>query len=114
MAEDRLKDMSAEQTLDEVDKLSVTKHRTLKGVWRAIIIIIGIIVVYLGLNTVFNLRFFVGYHLYEFSLYYIVFGLLLAASFLKYPLKPGLAEPWASRLFWVDAGLFFLIFFILL
>lgn len=111
MVEDRLKDMSAEQTLDEVDKLSVSKHRTLKGVWRAIIIIFGVIVVFLGLNTVFNLRFFVGYHLYEFSLYYIVFGLLLSASFLKYPLKSGLREPWASRLFWVDVGLFFLIFF---
>jgi TRAP transporter 4TM/12TM fusion protein len=111
MAEDRPKDMSAEQTHDEVDKLSVSKHRTLKGVWRAIIIIFGVIVVFLGLNTVFNLRFFVGYHLYEFSLYYIVFGLLLAASFLKYPLKAGLREPWASRLFWVDVGLFFLIFF---
>ena len=111
MAEDRPKDKSAKQTRDKVDKLSVTKYRTLKGVWRAIIIIFGLIVVFLGLNTVFNLRFFVGYHLYEFSLYYIVFGLLLAASFLKYPLKPGLREPWASRLFWVDVGLFFLIFF---
>jgi TRAP transporter 4TM/12TM fusion protein len=65
-------------------------------------------VVLLGINTVFNLRFFVDFHLYNFSLYYIVFGVLLAGSFLKYPIKSKLREPWASRLFWVDVGLCFL------
>ena len=97
--------MSDDQMLDVVEKLSARKDRTLTGVWRAIVIIFGVIVVILGINTVFNLRFFVDFHLYNFSLYYIVFGLLLAGSFLKYPFKSELKEPWASRLFWVDAGL---------
>jgi TRAP-type uncharacterized transport system fused permease subunit len=111
MAADRSKDISAKKARDKADKMTVTKHRILKGGWRVIIMMFGVIVILLGVNTVFNLRFFVGYHLYEFSLYYIVFGLLLAASFLKYPIKPGLREPWASRLFWIDVGLFVLIFF---
>jgi hypothetical protein len=55
------------------------------------------------------LRFFVDYHLYSFSLYFIVFGLLLASSFLRHPAKHGLREPWASRLFWVDAIICFAI-----
>jgi TRAP transporter 4TM/12TM fusion protein len=106
--------MSTVQTPDEtekqsvedvVEKLSVKKDRTLTGIWRAIIIIFGTVVVLLGINTVFNLRFFVDFHLFEFSLYYIVFGVLLAGSFLKYPIKRGLKEPWASRLFWVDVVL---------
>ena len=109
MGQDQPKNMSNEQALDEVEKLSVGRHRMLRGVWRALIIISGLIVVLLGINTVFNLRFFVGFHLYNFSLYYIVFGLLLAGSFLKYPLKSKLKEPWASRLFGVDIGLFFLV-----
>ena len=92
-------------TEDLVEKLSVKKDRTLTGIWRAIIIIFGAVVVLLGINTVFNLRFFVDFHLFEFSLYYLVFGVLLAGSFLKYPIKRGLREPWASRLFWVDVGL---------
>lgn len=95
---------------DLVEKLSVKKDRTLTGIWRAIIIIFGTVVVLLGINTVFNLRFFVDFYLFEFSLYYIVFGVLLAGSFLKYPIKRGLREPWASRLFWVDVGLCILIF----
>ena len=45
--------------VDEVvEKLSVKKDRTLTGIWRAIVIIFGTIVVLLGINTVFNLRFF--------------------------------------------------------
>jgi len=94
--------------LDVVEKLSEKKDRTLTGIWRALIIIFGTIVVILGINKVFNLRFFVDFHLFNFSLYYTVFGLLLAGSFLKYPVKSNLKEPWASRLFWVDAGLCFL------
>lgn len=117
MVKERPKNMSDDQTFDgieklsvedAVEKLSVKKDRKLTGIWRAIVIIFGLIVVLLGINTVFNLRFFVDFYLYNFSLYYIVFGLLLAASFLKYPLKSGLKEPWASRLFWVDVGLCFL------
>lgn len=100
--------MSEAQTLDVVEQLSEKKDRTLTGIWRAIIIVIGFVVVILGINKVFNLRFLVDFHMFNFSLYYIVFGLLLAGSFLKYPLKLGLKEPWASRLFVVDAGLCFL------
>lgn len=100
--------MSEAQTLDVVEQLSEKKDRTLTGVWRAIIIVIGSVVVILGVNKVFNLRFLVDFHMFNFSLYYIVFGLLLAGSFLKYPLKLDLKEPWASRLFVVDAGLCFL------
>jgi TRAP transporter 4TM/12TM fusion protein len=102
--------MSNEQTLDGVDKPSESRARELRGVWRVIFIIFGAIVVFLGINTVFDLRFFVGYHLFNFSLYYIVFGLLFSSSFLIYPIKRGMKEPWASRLFWVDVGMFILIF----
>ncbi len=93
---------------DVVEELTEKKDRTLTGFWRALIIIFGTIVVILGINKVFNLRFLVDFHLFNFSLYYTVFGLLLAGSFLKYPVKLNLKEPWASRLFWVDAGLCFL------
>lgn len=102
--------MSNEQTLDGVDEASASRARTLRGFWRVIFIIFGAIVVFLGINTVFDLRFFVGYHLYNFSLYYIVFGLLFSSSFLIYPIKRGMKEPWATRLFWVDVGMFILIF----
>ncbi len=97
-------------TEDLVEKLTAKKDRALTGIWRVIIIIFGTVVVLLGINTVFNLRFFMDFHLFEFSLYYIVFGVLLAGSFLKYPLKARLREPWASRLFWVDVVLCFLTF----
>jgi len=99
-----------DQTLAAVEKLSARSDRALTGIWRAIIIVFGTVVVILGVNTVFDLRFFVDYHLYNFSLYYIVFGLLLAGSFLKYPLKSNLSDRWASRLFWVDVGLCLLSF----
>lgn len=102
--------MVDEQTLEIAEKLIEKKDRTLTGIWRAIIIIFGTVVILLGINKVFNLRFFVDFHMFNFSLYYIVFGVLLAGSFLKYPLSPKLKEPWASRLFWVDAGLCFLSF----
>lgn len=95
---------------DVVEKLSVKKDRTLTGIWRAIIIVFGTVVVLLGINTVFNLRFFIDFHLFEFSLYYIIFGVLLAGSFLKYPVKKGLNQPWASIFFWVDAVLCLLTF----
>ena len=95
---------------DVVEKLSVKKDRSLTGIWRAIIIVFGTVVVLLGINTVFNLRFSVDFHLFEFSLYYIVFGLLLSGSFLKYPIKVGMREPWASIFFWVDVGLSLLTF----
>ena len=97
--------VDSEQALDGAEKASPRRNRVLQGFWRAMIIISGTIVVALGVNTVFDLRFLVGYHLYNFSLYYIVFGLLFACSFLTYPVKPGLSEPWATRLFWVDVGI---------
>ena len=99
--------MNKDRTLAVAEKLAVKKDRTLTGFWRALIIIFGVVVLVLGINTVFNLRFFVDFHIFNFTLYYIVFGLLLAGSFLKYPLKSNLREPWASRLFWVDALLCF-------
>ena len=106
--------MSAVQSLDDIDnlnteelaeKLIAKKDRSLTGIWRAIIIIFGTVVVLLGINTVFNLRFFMDFYLFEFTLYYIVFGVLLSGSFLKYPIKRGLQEPWATRFFWVDVVL---------
>lgn len=109
-AKDQAKWLSNEQTLDGVDEASASRARTLRGVWRVIFIIFGAIVVFLGINTVFDLRFFVGYHLFNFSLYYIVFGLLFSSSFLIYPIKRGMKEPWATRFFWVDVVMFILIF----
>ena len=109
MADDRLVSLEEEPEFEDYD--GTAKFRTLAGVWRAIVIVVGLIVILLGINTVFNLRFFVDYHLYNFSLYYIVFGLLLAVAYLKYPIKPGLSEPWATRFFWIDVFLFVLIFF---
>lgn len=109
MATDQLVKAIDKEVLEEVEKLSMGRDRTLKGIWRGITILSGLIVVLLGINTVFNLRFFVNYHLYNFSMFYIVFGLLFAASFLKYPLSTKLKKPWNSRLFWVDVGLFFLV-----
>jgi len=108
MAEDLLRKLSDDQTLETAEKLSVRHDRTLTGFWRAVVIVFGTIVIVLGINKVFNLRFLVDFHMFNFSLYYIVFGLLLAASFLKYPVKAHLKEPWATRLFWVDAFLCFL------
>ncbi|MFC1798300.1 TRAP transporter permease [Thermodesulfobacteriota bacterium] len=119
MLKEQQKNMRDDETPDEieklnvedvVEKLSVKRDRKLTGIWRAIIIIFGAVVVLLGINTVFNLRFFVDFHLFEFSLYYIVFGVLLAGSFLKYPIKRELKEPWASIFFWVDVGLCLLTF----
>lgn len=105
MGKNQLENVSNEQAVDSAEETSPRKNRALQGVWRAMIIVSGAIVIFLGVNTVFDLRFLVGYHLYNFSLYYIVFGLLFACSFLRYPVKPGLREPWASRLFWVDVGI---------
>jgi TRAP transporter 4TM/12TM fusion protein len=98
-----------EGTADAVGTTSSGRYRSLKGFWRAMIIVPGAIVILLGINTVFDLRFFVDYHLYSFSLYFIVFGLLLASSFLRHPVKHELREPWASRLFGVDAAICFAI-----
>ena len=106
MEKDRQKNANDGPALDEAEKLSVGKERKLQGFWRAIIIISGLIVISLGINQVFDLRFFVEYHLYNFTLYYIMLGLLLSGSFLRYPLRSNLTEPWASRFFGVDVGLF--------
>ena len=107
MADDRLVGLEEGPEFDEYD--GGAKFRTLTGVWRAIVIVVGLIIILLGINTVFNLRFLVDYHLYNFSLYYIVCGLLLSVAYLKYPIKPGLSEPWATRFFWIDVFLFVLI-----
>ncbi len=109
MSEHQTRAVADEDVVDRavVEQLTVKKDRTLTGVWRGLIIIFGVVVFALGINTVFNLRFFVDYHIFNFSLYYIVFGLLLAGSFLKYPLKSNLKAPWAARLFVVDVILCF-------
>ena len=57
-----------EQAADRVGAISSARYRILKGFWRAMIIVPGAIVILLGINTVFDLRFFVDYHLYSFSL----------------------------------------------
>ncbi len=82
------------------------RHRTLRGGWRWISILFGIIVIFLAINTSFDLRFFVGYHLFNYKLYYIVFGLLLSLSFLLYPPKQGIT---GRKVFRTDVGLFLLV-----
>lgn len=103
--------ISGEEAFQEqkIDRESSSKHRALTGGWRLIVIIFGVIVMFLAVNTLFDLRFFVGYHLFEHSLYYLVLGPLFALSFLVYPPKRGIKGTWAARLFWVDVGLFLLV-----
>ena len=100
--------MTTDKARSEEVKEGWEKYRPLRGVSRWIVIIFAVITAYLGADTVFDLRFFVGYMMYDYTLYYLILGLLLSICFLLVPPKPGLKGVWARRLFWVDIALFFL------
>lgn len=101
--------MSAEKARIEEEEEGLQKYRPLEGVWRWVVIVFGIIVVILGVDVVFNLRFFVDYMMYDYTRYYLILGLLLSICFLLVPPKPGLKGVWARRIFRVDIALFFLV-----
>ncbi|MSQ10578.1 MAG: TRAP transporter fused permease subunit [Dehalococcoidia bacterium] len=60
-------------------------YRPIQGVWYGIIIVLTLIGVGLGLNHIFNLRFFLNIPLLEPSYLYMLLGLFLGSSFLIYP-----------------------------
>lgn len=84
------------------------RYRPLKGFWHWLVIAFGLIVSFLGVNLVFDWRFFVNYMLYDYVLYYLVLALLLSICFLSLPAKSGLAGRWVRIAFWGDILLFLL------
>ena len=92
----------------EVNPLTA-KYRPLRGGWRWVAIVIPVIVILMAVNFTFDLRFFIGYMMYDTSYYYLILALILPLAFLHVPARPRMKGVWARRLFWVDVIFFFLI-----
>ena len=92
---------SDEVKVEELSKFE-EQYRRLNGFWRWLAIGFCIIVVFLCVNKVFDLRFFVHFMMYDYTLYYILFGVLLSMAFLYAPRKRWAAGKHAQNLFYVD------------
>lgn len=87
---------------------SLVRYRSLKGVWRWIGIIFPIVAIYIVIDHVFCLRFFVGYALPGNTCYYLLLALIFPLVFLYIPAKPKIKGKWVQILFWIDIAIFFL------
>ena len=74
----------------------------LQGLALRVAIVFGTIGIFLNVNNLFNLRFFVDHLIIDTSYYYLLAGLFLGVSFLIYPAHPGVR----SRVPWYDWLLF--------
>jgi TRAP transporter 4TM/12TM fusion protein len=78
------------------------KYRRLSGFWRWLANGFTVIVVLLCVNQAFDLRFFAHYMMYDYTLYYILFGLLLSMAFLYAPRRRWTVGEHVQILFYVD------------
>lgn len=80
--------------------------RDLSGIWKNLIIILTIIALFLVINQVFLLKFFVNFTIMENSYLYLLITLFLSFSYLIYPINK--KAPAKKGVPWYDIVLFFL------
>jgi TRAP transporter 4TM/12TM fusion protein len=78
-----------------VAKLS-TRHRSLPTSWRIVFVVVTLIGVFLAVNQIFNLRFFIGLTILENRYLYFLLGAFFSLVFLVFPAHgmPGDRVPW--------------------
>ena len=95
--------------IDE-EEAAFSKCRSLSGFWHWVSIVFPAVVILLGINRVFDFRFFIGYMMYDMTYYYLVMAIILSLTYLQFPPKTGLAGSGARWSFRIDKVIFFFIF----
>lgn len=80
-----------------------TRLRSLKGVWRWLLIAFTALTIFLCINQQFTLRFFIGYTQLNTEYYYLLIVLMLPFTFLIFP---GSEKASLDRIPWYDVVLF--------
>ena len=82
---------------------SVQRHRPLRGPWLAVFVALTLAGLFLAINHLFNLRFFVGFVLLENRYLYLLLATFFSSAFLLFPAGKGRG----ARVPWYDLVLFF-------
>src|SRR3990170_3794786 len=81
---------------------SVQRHRPLRGPWLAVFVALTLAGLFLAINHLFNLRFFVGFVLLENRYLYLLLATFFSSTFLLFPAGKGTG----ARVPWYDVLLF--------
>src|SRR5215212_4772302 len=90
-----------------LNEAEVTRVRTLKGVWRWLLILATAATILLCINQQFSLRFFVGFTQLNTEYFYLLIALMLPFTFLIFP---GTSTASLERMPWYDIALFAITF----
>src|SRR3989337_3466366 len=82
---------------------SVQRHRPLRAPWLAVFVALTLAGLFLAINHLFNLRFFVGFVLLENRYLYLLLATFFSSAFLLFPAGKGRG----ARVPWYDLVLFF-------
>jgi TRAP-type uncharacterized transport system fused permease subunit len=87
-----------------VERLTV-RHRRLPPFWQAVFVVMTLVGVFVAVNQIFNLRFFVGHTLLENRYLYVLLGSFLPSVFLIFPASASDEEgvPWYDALAFLAA-----------
>lgn len=87
-----------------VAKLSA-RHRPLPPIWRGLFVIVTLLGVFIAVNQVFNLRFFVGVTILENRYLYFLLGAFFSLVFLVFPAREAAREgvPWYDAILFLAA-----------
>jgi TRAP transporter 4TM/12TM fusion protein len=90
---------------DDIAATLVVRHRPLGPFWQAVFIGLTLAGIFVAVNQIFNLRFFVGITLLENRYLYILLGIFLSMAFLVFPARAGDAArvPWYDVVFFAAA-----------
>jgi TRAP transporter 4TM/12TM fusion protein len=89
----------------EQEAAGTSRFRQLSPLWTAIVILFGAGSIFLALNQILNLGFFIGQVLLDNTYLYLIGGLLVSVVFLLFPAH---ARASKTRVLWYDAVLFVL------
>jgi TRAP transporter 4TM/12TM fusion protein len=87
---------------DQVAERLMVRHRPLGPFWQTVFVGMTLIGIFVAVNQIFNLRFFVGITLLENRYLYILLGVFLSLAFLVFPAHAGAQQ----RVSWYDPVLF--------
>jgi TRAP transporter 4TM/12TM fusion protein len=90
---------------DDVVAKVVVRHRQLQPFWQAVFVAMTLVGVFIAVNQIFNLRFFVGITLLENRYLYVLLGVFLSMAFLIFPAHAGAARgvPWYDAVLFLAA-----------
>ncbi|MEL0110521.1 MAG: TRAP transporter fused permease subunit [Rickettsiales bacterium] len=84
-------------------KADLGRFRTVSGVWKAMVIVFTAFGVFLSVNQIFNLKFFVDFVILDNSYLYLLLGIFFSIVFLVFPATPTSSR---DRIPWYDYILF--------